>query len=162
MKDNTIPDSNITASSALLDPNDNTYVYHAYLGRLDGEAFWNPSDNPSSWVQVDFGYPNVRDINGIITQGSAWWNRWVETLQVKYGHNETLMVTILEDGFPKVQLKSGILLYKTNKCAKPKHRKQNRQKSHKKGSLGKKWHIKSGSFNGRWKYDWVSHFWKKL
>ena len=102
MKDMTIPDTNITASSALLDPNDNTYVYHAYFGRLDGEAFWNPSDDNRSWIQVDFGYPNVKDINGIITQGSTWWDRWVETFQVEYGNNETLMMTILEEGLPKV------------------------------------------------------------
>ena len=97
------PWASITASSALIDPNDNTYAYHGYLSRLDGEAFWNPSDNPSSWVQVDFRYPNVRDITGIITQGSTWWDIWVKTLQVKYGHYAGVtLLTILEDGFPKV------------------------------------------------------------
>ena len=103
MKDKTIPDSSITASSALLDPNDNIFVYNGYEGRLDAGAFWMPERDPSSWVQVDFGYPNVRDVNGIITQGSAWWERWVETLQVKYGHDAgAVLMTILEDGFPKV------------------------------------------------------------
>ena len=112
MKDKTIPDSSITASSALVDPNDNTFVYNGYEGRLDAQAFWMPLSDPSSWVQVDFGYPNVRNINGIITQGSAWWNRWVETLQVKYGHDAgVVLLTILEDGFPKVKKSFYYLLY---------------------------------------------------
>ena len=110
MKDDTIPDSNIKASSALLDPNDGVFVYNGYEGRLDAGAFWLPSDSSSSWVQVDFGYPNFKVINGIITQGSNYWNRWVKTLQVQYRNDvDGALLTILEGDSPKVKVVQRVL-----------------------------------------------------
>ena len=100
MQDKTIPDSSITASSVLLDPNDNTYLYEPFLGRLENDEFWAPADSAGSWVQVDFGA--VKRVNGIRTQGSVWWERWVETLQVQYGNSTDALTPILEDGAPKV------------------------------------------------------------
>ena len=101
MQDKTIPDSSITASSVLVDPNDNTYLYQAALGRLENDEFWAPADNAGSWVQVDFGA--VKRVNGIRTQGSVLpWERWVEALQVHYGNSTDALKSILEDGSPKV------------------------------------------------------------
>ena len=97
-----IPDLSITASSALLDPNTNVFTYDGFNGRLDGNAFWNPTDNEDSWVQVDFGYPIVKVMNGIVTQGSSWWFNWVETLKVQYRNNTGSLTTILDGGRPKV------------------------------------------------------------
>ena len=102
MKDDTIPDSSITASSAYLDPNNGVFYYNGYEGRLDAGAFWLPADSSSPWVQVDFSYPNVKVINGIITQGSNYWYRWVKTLQVQYSDENGVFLTILEDDSPKV------------------------------------------------------------
>ena len=101
MKDKTIPDSSITASSELVDPNDGS-LYKTYDGRLDNTRWWGPVEDQGSWVQVDFGYPQVKLINGIITQGSTWWSRWVETLKVEYGNSEDALIPILAGAGPKV------------------------------------------------------------
>ena len=104
MKDDTIPDSSLTASSAYLDPNNGVFYYNGYEGRLDAGAFWLPTDT-SPWVQVDFGYPNIKVINGIITQGSNYWFRWVETLQVQYRNDANgALLTIIEVDSPKVKV----------------------------------------------------------
>ena len=108
MKDETIPDLSITASSAFLDPNGykeqngNVFVYDGFKGRLDWDSFWKPANNEGSWVQVDFGYLYVKLINGIITQGSIFWDQWVETLKVQYGNNTHFLTDILDGRSPKV------------------------------------------------------------
>ena len=79
-------------------------LYEAFLGRLENDEFWAPADDAGSWVQVDFGA--VKRVNGIRTQGSVWWERWVETLQVQYGNSTDALTPILEDGSPKVCAKA--------------------------------------------------------
>ena len=111
IKDKTIPDSYITASSAAEDPNGetdhegNVFVYNGHQGRLDNVFFWTPSQNQGSWVQVDFGYPNVKRMNGIVTQGSNYWEYWIVTLNVEYGNSADGLIPILDGGSPKVRCK---------------------------------------------------------
>ena len=111
MKERTIPDSYIMASSAAQDPNGetnengNVFLYNGHRGRLDNVYFWNPSLSQGCWVQVDFGYPYVKRVNGIITQGSSWWQYWVITLNVQYGNSADNLTPILEGSSPKVRCK---------------------------------------------------------
>ena len=84
-----------------MDPNDGS-LDKTYDGRLDNTRWWGPVEDQGSWVQVDFGYPQVKLINGIITQGSTWWSRWVETLNVEYGNSKDALIPILEGAGPKV------------------------------------------------------------
>ena len=109
MKDKTIQDLSITASSAQLDPNgrndrcDNVFAYNGSVGRLDANTSWLPFGNDvGPWVQVDFGYCNVKRVNGIITQGSNYWDGWVQTLQVQYGMRIDTLTPIRENRVPKV------------------------------------------------------------
>ena len=83
MKDGTIADSQITASS-------NYRNYGPWRGRLGNTRSWaTKTENASSpWIQVKF--LNVVVITGVQTQGGYYWNQktyyenWVETLHVQY------------------------------------------------------------------------------
>ena len=85
MKDGTILDSQLTASS----------IWHVafvpYKARLDQSGQWlanRQSQNVFQWIQVDFG-GTVRYISGLITQGgTAAFPRYVTNYKIEYSTDD--------------------------------------------------------------------------
>ena len=78
MKDKSIPDGNIRASSQY------SQSFHVKYARLDHSSSWSAAttdDEP--WIQADIGYETK--VSGLVTQGdggSGKYDDWVITLKV--------------------------------------------------------------------------------
>lgn len=113
MKDKTIADAQITASSYYIDNggkhDDHYYPYLARL-HLKGTNWMTAEENPSNpWIQVDMLTNRV--IRGIKTQGGhpPHLQQWTTMLQIKYGDSEDSLVFI-KDSYGMVMVKIIILI----------------------------------------------------
>ncbi|KAF6273278.1 milk fat globule EGF and factor V/VIII domain containing [Rhinolophus ferrumequinum] len=72
LKDNIIPNKQITASSIYRTWGLSSFSWYPYYARLDQQGKFNAwtaeSNSPSEWLQIDLGYQ--RRVTGIITQGA--------------------------------------------------------------------------------------------
>ena len=116
MKDKTITDTQITASSYYVDDyGKQDDHYYPYLARLYQKGFnWmTAEDNPSNpWIQVDFLINRV--IYGIQTQGGhpPHHKQWTTMLQVQYGDSVDSLVFIKDSaGMIKVRNDYNIVLF---------------------------------------------------
>lgn len=72
MKDKTIPDKQITASSTFRTWGLSSFSWHPYYARLDQQGKFNAwtaeRNSASEWLQIDLG--SQKQVSGIITQGA--------------------------------------------------------------------------------------------
>lgn len=82
MEDETILQSQITASSVRQE-DDNRY--ETWQARLGNDNYWKPDSDSESWIQVTF--TNATTITGILIQGAGGGDKYVEKLKIKYDAN---------------------------------------------------------------------------
>ncbi|XP_025774913.1 lactadherin [Puma concolor] len=91
MKDNTIPDRQITASSIYRTWGLNAFSWYPFYARLDKQGKFNAwtaqTNDASEWLQVDLG--TQRQVTGIITQGARDFGhiQYVAAYKVAYSNN---------------------------------------------------------------------------
>ncbi|XP_030173270.1 lactadherin isoform X1 [Lynx canadensis] len=91
MKDNTIPDRQITASSIYRTWGLNAFSWYPFYARLDKQGKFNAwtaqTNDASEWLQVDLG--TKRQVTGIITQGARDFGhiQYVAAYRVAYSNN---------------------------------------------------------------------------
>ncbi|XP_049762052.1 lactadherin isoform X1 [Elephas maximus indicus] len=91
LKDNTIPDKQITASSMFKSWGLNAFSWHPSYARLDKQGKFNAwtaqSNSASEWLQIDLGLR--RRVTGIITQGARDFGyiQYVAAYKVAYSDN---------------------------------------------------------------------------
>ena len=98
MKDGTIQDSQITASSF----NDDGHDHGPHRARLDLQregnkrGAWSAGSNDvNQWIQVDLRA--ITSVSGIVTQGRSDSNQRVTAYKVQYGNNVTSLQYIDSD-----------------------------------------------------------------
>ncbi|CAD7676127.1 unnamed protein product [Nyctereutes procyonoides] len=93
MKDNTIPDKQITASSIYRTWGLNAFSWYPFYARLDKQGKFNAwtaqTNDASEWLQVDLGFQ--RQVTGIITQGARDFGhiQYVAAYKVAYSNDRT-------------------------------------------------------------------------
>uniref|UniRef100_A0A8P0T122 Hyaluronan and proteoglycan link protein 3 n=1 Tax=Canis lupus familiaris TaxID=9615 RepID=A0A8P0T122_CANLF len=91
MKDNTIPDKQITASSIYRTWGLNAFSWYPFYARLDKQGKFNAwtaqTNDASEWLQVDLGFQ--RQVTGIITQGARDFGhiQYVAAYKVAYSND---------------------------------------------------------------------------
>ncbi|XP_060035392.1 lactadherin isoform X1 [Erinaceus europaeus] len=91
MKDNTIPDKQITASSIYRTWGLNAFSWYPFYARLDRQGQFNAwaaqSNSASEWLQIDLA--SQRKVTGIITQGARDFGhiQYVATYKVAHSDN---------------------------------------------------------------------------
>nr|XP_048290829.1 lactadherin isoform X1 [Myodes glareolus] len=100
LKNNTIPDSQITASSSYKTWNLRAFGWYPHLGRLDMQgkinAWTAQSNSDKEWLQVDLG--TQRQVTGIITQGARDFGHIQYVASYKVAHsNDGVQWTIYEE-----------------------------------------------------------------
>ncbi|XP_063233046.1 hemocytin isoform X2 [Bacillus rossius redtenbacheri] len=100
-----LPSSQMTASSALGNDAARYGPAEARLNRerdLDHGGAWVPATStPNEWIQFDFLEP--RYLTGVITQGLAGGQKWVEAYKVLYSHDgQTWNPVTNQDGIERV------------------------------------------------------------
>ena len=96
MKDGTIPDNQITASSQF------SAIHSWVYARLDivrtgniGGGWATLYNNQDQWIQVDLG--ELQTVSGIITQGRQDYNQWVTEYQVEYSTDCSTWQSVQDD-----------------------------------------------------------------
>lgn len=91
MKDRTIPDKQITASSTFRTWGLGSFSWHPHLARLDQQGKFNAwtaaRNSPSEWLQIDLGAQ--KQVTGIITQGARDFGsiQYVAAYKVAYSND---------------------------------------------------------------------------
>ncbi|XP_037365901.1 lactadherin [Talpa occidentalis] len=91
MKDNTIPDKQITASSVYRTWGLSTFSWLPFYARLDRQGKFNAwtaqSNSASEWLQIDLG--SQKRVSGIITQGARDFGhiQYVAAYKIAYSDN---------------------------------------------------------------------------
>lgn len=106
LKNNTIPDSQITASSSYKTWNLRAFGWYPHLGRLDNQgkinAWTAQSNSAKEWLQVDLG--TEKRVTGIITQGARDFGhiQYVASYKVAHSDDGVQWTVYEEQGTPKV------------------------------------------------------------
>ncbi|XP_034359872.1 lactadherin isoform X1 [Arvicanthis niloticus] len=106
LKSNTIPDSQITASSSYKTLNLRAFGWYPHLGRLDNHgkinAWTAQSNNAREWLQVDLG--TQKQVTGIITQGARDFGhiQYVASYKVAHSDDGVQWTIYKEQGTSKV------------------------------------------------------------
>ncbi|XP_052016304.1 lactadherin isoform X2 [Apodemus sylvaticus] len=106
LKNNTIPDSQITASSSYKTWNLRAFGWYPYFGRLDNQgkinAWTAQSNSAKEWLQVDLG--TEKRVTGIITQGARDFGhiQYVASYKVAHSDDGVQWTVYEEQGTPKV------------------------------------------------------------
>lgn len=106
LKNNTIPDSQITASSSYKTWNLRAFGWYPHLGRLDNQgkinAWTAQSNSAKEWLQVDLG--TEKRVTGIITQGARDFGhiQYVASYKVAHSDDGVQWAVYEEQGTPKV------------------------------------------------------------
>nr|KAF6410995.1 milk fat globule EGF and factor V/VIII domain containing [Rousettus aegyptiacus] len=91
MKDNTIPDKQITASSTYKTWGLNSFSWYPFYARLDKQGKFNAwtaeKNSASEWLQIDLG--SEKQVTGIITQGARDFGhiQYVAAYKLAYSNN---------------------------------------------------------------------------
>ncbi|XP_021120465.1 lactadherin isoform X1 [Heterocephalus glaber] len=104
LKDGTIPDRQITASSSYKMWGLRAFSWSPFFARLDNQGKFNAwtaqsnSPNASEWLQVDLG--SQKQVTGIITQGARDFGhiQYVASYKVAYSNNGVNWVEYKEPG----------------------------------------------------------------
>ncbi|XP_054999426.1 lactadherin [Sorex araneus] len=90
MKDNTIPDKQITASSVFRTWGLSAFSWFPFYGRLDRQGKFNAwtaqSNSASEWLQIDLG--TQKQVTGIITQGARDFGHVQYVAAYKIAHSD--------------------------------------------------------------------------
>ncbi|EDM08572.1 milk fat globule-EGF factor 8 protein, isoform CRA_a [Rattus norvegicus] len=106
LKNNTIPDSQITASSSYKTWNLRAFGWYPHLGRLDNQgkinAWTAQSNSAKEWLQVDLG--TQKKVTGIITQGARDFGhiQYVASYKVAHSDDGVQWTVYEEQGTSKV------------------------------------------------------------
>ncbi|CAH7339000.1 lactadherin isoform X1 [Phodopus roborovskii] len=106
LKNNSIPDSKITASSSYKTWNLRAFGWYPHYGRLDMQGkinAWTAQTNSNKeWLQVDLGTP--RQVTGIITQGARDFGQvqYVASYKVSHSNDGVQWTIYKEQGTDKV------------------------------------------------------------
>lgn len=106
LKNNTIPDSQITASSSYKMWNLRAFGWYPHLGRLDNQgkinAWTAQSNSAKEWLQVDLG--TQKQVTGIITQGARDFGhiQYVASYKVAHSDDGVQWTVYEEQGTSKV------------------------------------------------------------
>lgn len=106
LKNNTIPDSQITASSSYKTLNLRAFGWYPHLGRLDNHgkinAWTAQSNSAREWLQVDLG--TQKQVTGIITQGARDFGhiQYVASYKVAHSDDGVQWTIYKEQGTSKV------------------------------------------------------------
>ncbi|XP_008851060.1 lactadherin isoform X1 [Nannospalax galili] len=106
LKNNTIPDRQITASSSYKTWNLPVFGWYPHYGRLDRQgkinAWTAQSNSAKEWLQVDLG--TQKQVTGIITQGARDFGhiQYVASYQVAYSDDGVQWTVYEEQGASKV------------------------------------------------------------
>ena len=104
MKNRTIPDSKITASSQW-DPNHAAHQARLHFPGAPGKsASWSSRTNDiNQWLQIDLGSQNTK-LTAIASQGRADQDQWVTKFKLQYSDNGVHFYYYKEpgQGAPKV------------------------------------------------------------
>nr|AAA39534.1 milk fat globule membrane protein E8 [Mus musculus domesticus] len=106
LKNNTIPDSQMSASSSYKTWNLRAFGWYPHLGRLDNQgkinAWTAQSNSAKEWLQVDLG--TQRQVTGIITQGARDFGhiQYVESYKVAHSDDGVQWTVYEEQGSSKV------------------------------------------------------------
>lgn len=106
LKNNTIPDSQITASSSYKTWNLRAFGWYPHLGRLDNQgkinAWTAQSNSAKEWLQVDLG--TQKRVTGIITQGARDFGhiQYVASYKVAHSDDGVQWTVYEEQGTSKV------------------------------------------------------------
>ncbi|XP_052568205.1 lactadherin isoform X1 [Peromyscus californicus insignis] len=106
LKNNSIPDSQITASSSYKTWNLRAFGWYPHLGRLDMQgkinAWTAQSNSNKEWLQVDLG--TQKEVTGIITQGARDFGhiQYVASYKVAYSNDGVQWTVYEEQGTSKV------------------------------------------------------------
>ncbi|XP_028610716.1 lactadherin isoform X2 [Grammomys surdaster] len=106
LKNNTIPDSQITASSSYKTLNIRAFGWYPHLGRLDNQgkinAWTAQSNSAKEWLQVDLG--TQKQVTGIITQGARDFGhiQYVASYKVAHSDDGVQWTVYKEQGTSKV------------------------------------------------------------
>ncbi|XP_055479565.1 lactadherin isoform X1 [Psammomys obesus] len=100
LKNNTIPDSKMTASSSYKTWNLRAFGWYPHLGRLDMQgkinAWTAQSNSAKEWLQVDLG--TQKQVTGIITQGARDFGHIQYVASYKVAHsNDGMKWTMYEE-----------------------------------------------------------------
>ncbi|XP_038062024.1 retinoschisin-like [Patiria miniata] len=92
MKDGTIPDDHITASSFI-----DASCCTPQKGRLNSGGVWKPSSNEGSWIEVDLATSTV--VSGVITKSltNSRYPGYVTKYKVAFGNQSTSNSTYVTD-----------------------------------------------------------------
>ena len=96
-----IPDSSYTASTY------HKWRHAPYQAKLYGPYGWAAQDNtnPADYLQIDLGSPRV--ITAVATQGSGYYDVWVETYKIQYTDSLESWTTYTDShAGPKVKFKA--------------------------------------------------------
>ncbi|XP_024905523.1 lactadherin isoform X2 [Pteropus alecto] len=91
LKDNTIPDKQITASSTYKTWGLNSFSWYPFYARLDKQGKFNAwtaeKNSASEWLQIDLG--SEKQVTGIITQGARDFGhiQYVAAYRLAYSNN---------------------------------------------------------------------------
>ncbi|NP_001038954.1 lactadherin isoform 2 precursor [Mus musculus] len=106
LKNNTIPDSQMSASSSYKTWNLRAFGWYPHLGRLDNQgkinAWTAQSNSAKEWLQVDLG--TQRQVTGIITQGARDFGhiQYVASYKVAHSDDGVQWTVYEEQGSSKV------------------------------------------------------------
>ncbi|XP_036041296.1 lactadherin isoform X2 [Onychomys torridus] len=106
LKNNSIPDSQITASSSYKTWNLRAFGWYPHLGRLDMQgkinAWTAQSNSNKEWLQVDLG--TQKEVTGIITQGARDFGhiQYVASYKVAFSNDGVQWTVYEEQGTSKV------------------------------------------------------------
>ncbi|XP_059109118.1 lactadherin isoform X2 [Peromyscus eremicus] len=106
LKNNSIPDSQMTASSSYKTWNLRAFGWYPHLGRLDMQgkinAWTAQSNSNKEWLQVDLG--TQKEVTGIITQGARDFGhiQYVASYKVAYSNDGVQWTVYEEQGTSKV------------------------------------------------------------
>lgn len=106
LKNNTIPDSQMSASSSYKTWNLRAFGWYPHLGRLDNQgkinAWTAQSNSDKEWLQVDLG--TQKQVTGIITQGARDFGhiQYVASYKVAYSDDGVQWTVYEEQGTSKV------------------------------------------------------------
>ncbi|XP_051004713.1 lactadherin isoform X2 [Acomys russatus] len=106
LKNKTIPDRQVTASSSYKTWNLTVFGWYPYFGRLDGQgrinAWTAKSNSAKEWLQVDLGTPKT--VSGIITQGARDFGtiQYVASYKMAYSNDGVHWTVYEEQGTSKV------------------------------------------------------------
>ncbi|VTJ91371.1 Hypothetical predicted protein, partial [Marmota monax] len=102
LKDNTIPDKQITASSSFKTWGLRAFGWYPFYGRLDRQGKFNAwtaqTNDASEWLQVDLG--SQKEVTGIITQGARDFGhiQYVAAYKVAYSNDGVNWTEYKEQG----------------------------------------------------------------